>query len=149
MLAGNLAANSCLFVHTNRPSIVREGVRSRNLDASRICRAPDHWKCKITVARPRNNDGRMPGRNGWLEMIDRDEIESMAASMAIDTSHVQRDYVHGWVLSCLFKSSRLCVDDQFSGRPKALRDCLDFLSNHDFQPVPSVAKGLLTSDRSD
>jgi hypothetical protein len=81
-------------------------------------------------------------------MIDRDEIESMAASMAIDTSHVQRDYVHG-VLSCLFKSSRLCDDDQFSGRPKSLRDCLDFLSNHDFQPGPSVAKGLLTSARSD
>ena len=40
-------------------------------------------------------------------MIGKDEIESMAESMAIDTSYVQRDYVHGWVLSRLYGQSRL------------------------------------------
>ncbi len=42
-----------------------------------------------------------------FQMIGRDEIESMAESMAIDTSYVQRDYVHGWVLSRLYGQSRL------------------------------------------
>ena len=40
-------------------------------------------------------------------MIQPDEIESMAESLDVHTSHVQRDYVHGWVLSHLYKRSNL------------------------------------------
>jgi len=40
-------------------------------------------------------------------MIDADEIEAMAESLDVHTSHVQRDYIHGWVLSHLYKTSNL------------------------------------------
>lgn len=40
-------------------------------------------------------------------MIGRDEIERMADQMGINPSHVQRDYVHSWLLSVLYTQSSL------------------------------------------
>ena len=40
-------------------------------------------------------------------MIDKDEIDAMANTLGVHTSHVQRDYVHGWILSLLYSSSPL------------------------------------------
>ena len=40
-------------------------------------------------------------------MITRAEIESMAARLDVHPSHVQRDYVHGWLLSTLYSQSNL------------------------------------------
>jgi predicted nucleotidyltransferase component of viral defense system len=40
-------------------------------------------------------------------MIDRAEIEDMAGHLDVHTSHVQRDYVHGWILAELFRGSEL------------------------------------------
>jgi len=42
-----------------------------------------------------------------IVMINRNEIDSMADSLGIHSSHVQRDYVHGWILSCLYTRSSL------------------------------------------
>ncbi len=44
---------------------------------------------------------------GDIKMIGRDEIERAAELFQIHPSHVQRDYVHGWLLSGLFSSSEL------------------------------------------
>lgn len=35
-------------------------------------------------------------------MITRDEIERMSDTLGVHPSHVQRDYVHGWILSTLY-----------------------------------------------
>jgi len=40
-------------------------------------------------------------------MIDRNEIDRMSEEIQVHTSHVQRDYVHGWLLSLLYSSSPL------------------------------------------
>lgn len=40
-------------------------------------------------------------------MIVRGEIETVSQQLGIHTSHVQRDYVHGWLLSLLYSSSPL------------------------------------------
>ena len=40
-------------------------------------------------------------------MIDRNEIDRMSEEMQVNTSDVQRDYVHGWLLSLLYSSSPL------------------------------------------
>ncbi len=40
-------------------------------------------------------------------MIGRNEIDKMAETLGVHTSHVQRDYVHGWLLSLLYSSSEL------------------------------------------
>jgi predicted nucleotidyltransferase component of viral defense system len=40
-------------------------------------------------------------------MINRAEIESMAARLDVDPSHVQRDYVHSWLLSAFYTQSKL------------------------------------------
>ena len=40
-------------------------------------------------------------------MIERDEIEAVSSQLGIHTSHVQRDYVYGWLLSLLYSSSPL------------------------------------------
>jgi len=40
-------------------------------------------------------------------MITRTEIESMAARLDVHPSHVQRDYVHGWLLSAFYSQSKL------------------------------------------
>ncbi len=40
-------------------------------------------------------------------MIERNEIEVVSQQLGIHTSHVQRDYVHGWLLSHLYSSSPL------------------------------------------
>lgn len=42
-------------------------------------------------------------------MIYADEIEAVAESLDVHTSHIQRDYVHGWVLSHLYKTSNLAT----------------------------------------
>jgi predicted nucleotidyltransferase component of viral defense system len=38
-------------------------------------------------------------------VIDRNEIDRMAEHLQVHSSHVQRDYVHGWLLSYLYSSS--------------------------------------------
>jgi predicted nucleotidyltransferase component of viral defense system len=40
-------------------------------------------------------------------MIERNEIEAVSSQLGIHTSHVQRDYVYGWLLSLLYSSSPL------------------------------------------
>jgi len=40
-------------------------------------------------------------------MINKDEVEEMAEALDVHTSHVQRDYVHGWIASRLFAESNL------------------------------------------
>lgn len=40
-------------------------------------------------------------------MINRNEIEKMAETLGVHTSHVQRDYVNGWLISLLYSSSGL------------------------------------------
>ncbi len=40
-------------------------------------------------------------------MINRAEIESMAERMGVHPSHVQRDYVHSWLLSAFYSQSKL------------------------------------------
>ena len=40
-------------------------------------------------------------------MINKDEIDRMAEKLDVHSSHVQRDYVHSWLLSALFSSSSL------------------------------------------
>ncbi len=40
-------------------------------------------------------------------MIERSEIEAVSNQLGIHTSHVQRDYVNGWLLSLLYSSSPL------------------------------------------
>lgn len=40
-------------------------------------------------------------------MIQPGEIDQVSEKLGIHTSHVQRDYVHGWLLSLLFTSSPL------------------------------------------
>jgi len=40
-------------------------------------------------------------------MIERSEIEAVSNQLGIHTSHVQRDYVFGWLLSLLYSSSPL------------------------------------------
>ncbi|MET0116023.1 MAG: nucleotidyl transferase AbiEii/AbiGii toxin family protein [Sedimenticola sp.] len=40
-------------------------------------------------------------------MIERNEIDAMAESLGVHPSHVQRDYVHGWILSLLYSNSSL------------------------------------------
>ena len=40
-------------------------------------------------------------------MIDRNEIDRMSEEMSVNTSNVQRDYVHGWILSLLYSKSPL------------------------------------------
>jgi predicted nucleotidyltransferase component of viral defense system len=40
-------------------------------------------------------------------MIQRQEIDAMAKNLQVLPSHVQKDYVHGWLLSQLYSSSRL------------------------------------------
>lgn len=40
-------------------------------------------------------------------MIDRNEIDNMSKILGVHTSYVQRDYVHGWLLSLLYSSSIL------------------------------------------
>ena len=40
-------------------------------------------------------------------MIDKNEIDRMSEEMQVHTSHVQRDYVHGWLLSHLYSNSPL------------------------------------------
>lgn len=40
-------------------------------------------------------------------MIDRNEIDQMAELIQVHPSHVQRDYVHGWLLSYLYSNSAL------------------------------------------
>ena len=40
-------------------------------------------------------------------MIDRNEIDRMSEDLQVHTSHVQRDYVHGWLLSLLYSNSPL------------------------------------------
>ena len=40
-------------------------------------------------------------------MIDRNEIDRMSENLQVHTSHVQRDYVHGWLLSLLYSNSPL------------------------------------------
>lgn len=40
-------------------------------------------------------------------MIERNEIDVMAESLGVHSSHVQRDYVHGWILSLLYSGSSL------------------------------------------
>jgi predicted nucleotidyltransferase component of viral defense system len=40
-------------------------------------------------------------------MINPGEIDEMADTLGINSSHVQRDYVHGWLLSVLYSSSTL------------------------------------------
>lgn len=40
-------------------------------------------------------------------MIERNEIDTMAESLGVHSSHVQRDYVHGWILSLLYSGSSL------------------------------------------
>ncbi len=40
-------------------------------------------------------------------MIERSEIDAMAENLDVHSSHVQRDYVHGWLLSLLYTKSAL------------------------------------------
>ena len=40
-------------------------------------------------------------------MIGRGEIDSMAEQLGVHASAIQRDYVHGWLLSVLYSSSSL------------------------------------------
>ena len=40
-------------------------------------------------------------------MISREEIDAKSAELGVDPSHVQRDYVFGWVLAGLYDESRL------------------------------------------
>jgi len=40
-------------------------------------------------------------------MIERNEIDAMAESLGVHSSHIQRDYVHGWILSLLYSDSSL------------------------------------------
>lgn len=40
-------------------------------------------------------------------MIDRNEIDAMSENLGVHSSHVQRDYVHGWILSLLYSGSSL------------------------------------------
>jgi predicted nucleotidyltransferase component of viral defense system len=40
-------------------------------------------------------------------MIGRGEIDGMAEKLGIHASAIQRDYVHGWLLSLLYASSSL------------------------------------------
>ncbi len=40
-------------------------------------------------------------------MINQSEIDRMAGMLRVHPSHVQRDYVHGWLLSLLYQSSNL------------------------------------------
>lgn len=40
-------------------------------------------------------------------MIDKNEIDHMSEEMQVHTSNVQRDYVHGWLLSLLYSTSPL------------------------------------------
>lgn len=40
-------------------------------------------------------------------MIDKNEIDRMSEDMQVNTSDVQRDYVHGWLLSLLYSASPL------------------------------------------
>jgi predicted nucleotidyltransferase component of viral defense system/uncharacterized Zn-finger protein len=40
-------------------------------------------------------------------MIERSEIEAVSQQLGIHTSHVQRDYVHSWLLSLLYSTSSL------------------------------------------
>jgi predicted nucleotidyltransferase component of viral defense system len=40
-------------------------------------------------------------------MIEKNEIDTMALNLNVHPSHVQRDYVHGWLLSLLYSRSTL------------------------------------------
>lgn len=40
-------------------------------------------------------------------MIERSEIDAMASKLGVHSSHIQRDYVHSWLLSSLYASSTL------------------------------------------
>lgn len=40
-------------------------------------------------------------------MIEKNEIDTMAVSLNVPPSYVQRDYVHGWILSSLYSNSSL------------------------------------------
>jgi len=55
-------------------------------------------------------------------MIDRNEIDRMSEKLQVHTSHVQRDYVHGWLLSLLYSHSPLSNTLTLKGG-NALRKC--------------------------
>ena len=72
-------------------------------------------------------------------MIGRDEIDKMAKLLGVHSSHVQRDYVHGWLLARLYDQSALadrlvlkggnCLRKCYFENSRYSRD-LDFTTTH-------------------
>ena len=80
-------------------------------------------------------------------MIGRDEIDAVSHQLGIHTSHVQRDYVHGWLLSLLYSRSPLanrlvpkggnCLRKAYFEAARYSRD-LDFSTS---APIPDSELG--------
>lgn len=45
-----------------------------------------------------------------LRVIDRDEIDATSKLLGVHTSNIQRDYLNGWLLACLFDGNPLLRD---------------------------------------
>jgi predicted nucleotidyltransferase component of viral defense system len=94
-------------------------------------------------------------------MIGRGEVDGMAEKLGVHASAIQRDYVHGWLLSLLYSSSSLadrlvlkggnCLRKGYFGNAQYSRD-LDFttptsISNEELGRELNTICGLVV-DRS-
>ena len=79
-------------------------------------------------------------------MIDKNEIDRMSEEMQVHTSNIQRDYVHGWLLSLLYSDSPLSNTLTLKGGNalrKAYFEYSRFSRDIDFTTSSRIDEGLL------